>query len=193
MSMTREEYDSVEPMSPEYWALVRGVKREPWPEHDPKPEVSTRDPRPADAPKEPLAIRKLVALATGAGIEVRVGYSRGLQRGQKTSTYRMVEVFSVWFDPTHESGYRPQAMYRRFVDAKETFVYDSRTERIEPDPSIDAAGKGGPWQWRISVAGRGAHHFGLSVTHLIEFVELRGRVLPSWFTGKTTAPTEEEE
>lgn len=186
---------NVVPMSPEYWALVRGVKRDPWPKHDPAPEVTTLDPRPADAPKEPLAIRKLVALATDAGFETRVGYSRGMQRGQKTSTYRRVEVFSVWFDPTHESGYRPLATYRRFIDAKARLVYDSRTDRIEPDTDPDFAptGKPGPWQWHVSIAGRGAHHFGITVTHLNEFVELRGRVLPSWFNGKTKTPTEEEE
>lgn len=192
MSMTKEEYESVVPMSPEYWAIARGTKRDPWPEHDPKPGVTTLDPKPADAPSNPLAVVKLTMHAEENGWETRVGYSRATPRAVKLSTYRETEAFTVWFAPDHASAYRPFASYTRFRDAKAVLVYDSRTGRIEPDPQIEAAGKPGPWKWHATVTGHGSWHE-LSITHLQAFLLTRGLVLPSWFESKAKKPTIKEE
>ena len=45
----------------------------------PPAEVSTRDPRPADAPPDPSALVKLAA-AADAGWEIRIGYARGWKK-----------------------------------------------------------------------------------------------------------------
>lgn len=81
--------------SPEYWRNLRPVAVGGWPEEHPAPQVTTRDPRPPEAPPEPLAVRRLVALASGAGWRVRTGYSIGDHRAVKIGTYRRVECFVV--------------------------------------------------------------------------------------------------
>lgn len=82
--------------SPEYWQSLRPERPAGWPDEHPPPLVTTRDPRPPEAPADGLGVRRLVALATGVGWSVRVGYSRGFHRAAKIGTFREVEAVGVW-------------------------------------------------------------------------------------------------
>jgi len=192
MSQDTSRLRGLDPSTREYWDVLNEPAGTVWPERDPKPEVSTRDPRPADAPDAPLGVRKLAALAKAYGFEARVGYSRAAIRGVCLGTYRKVESFSVWFAPSHSTGYRPFALYERFVDAKEILVYDGRLDVIAVDPET-RAGTPGSWKWsQVSVIGKGAY-VELTITALSEFIELQGLVLPSWLEAKkkkTVKPVE---
>lgn len=149
-----------------------------WPERDPEPEVSNRDPRPVDAPAIPKSVSDLAALAKAAGWEIRIGYSRALLRGTANSTYRMVETYGVWFGTDHVSGWRASAMYQRFADAGEIRHFNGKT--IEPDAST-RKGKPGTWTWKAVTIFSGFKRHEVNVTDLKEFVTVRGSVLPTWF------------
>lgn len=160
-----------------------------WPERDPEPEISNRDPRPVDAPAIPKSVSDLAALAKASGWEVRVGYSRALLRGTANSTYRLVETYGVWFGTGHVSGWRASAMYQRFADAGEIRRFDG--EKIEADAST-RKGKPGTWTWKKVTIFSGFTRHEVSVTNLKEFVTVRGSVLPTWFEAIAEKQAEQE-
>jgi hypothetical protein len=154
-----------------------------WPEHDPAPEVTSLDPRPLDAPSEPLAVRKTAAILKAAGWEVRIGYARSWKRQPKTGTYRPIETFSVQAGPGHPSGWRVMAVYERFRDTGAQLTYYPEAKK----PWLGTgnwSGQPGTWKWvrvRI-VAGNGVFpRHAVSITDLKEFASVRGSVLPAWF------------
>ena len=149
-----------------YWHALKPTEPAAWPEHDPAPEVTTLDPRPADAPDEPRAVRLLVAEATAAGWQARVGYSRGPIRAVKVGTYKTVECFGVWASEHPETGWRFCAMHERTIGAATGWKWARVTM----------------WHARGKATTGGALRFShANRTDLSTFIELRGLVLPSWF------------
>lgn len=164
-----------------------------WPEHDPAPEVTSLDPRPADAPTDPLAVRKTAARLEAAGWEVRIGYARSWKRQPKTGTYRPIETFSVQAGPGHPSGWRVMAVYERFRDATYARTYYPGTPYTvkETPPS----GQPGTWKWasvRITPPNGVFPRHAVSITDLKEFASVRGSVLPAWFIGIETREAAKE-
>lgn len=155
--------------SPERFAETLQAARKPavidWPAEDPKPEVTSLDPRPADAPAEPKAVLDLARLARGAGFEARIGYSRGPVRAVKRGTYKRVQAFSVW--GLHgASGWRFVAVHQHSPDLK------------------------GPWKWdsvalwlpgSLVAPGLGTRFVDATVTDLKEWLGVSGNVGPAWF------------
>lgn len=149
----------------EYYRDRRPAERS-WPEQDPPPEVTTRDPRPEGAPGIPSAVIKLQRAAQGAGWAVSAGYSRGPERAVRIGEYKITECWGLYSDRHPETGWRFQALYSRTVDTK-------------------------PWAWRIGIR-RPGHLIGpdmgvvflhATITDLHEFVLVRGSVGVPWFKG----------
>jgi hypothetical protein len=136
-----------------------------WPAQDPPPEVTSRDPRPEDAPQEPRAVLGLQGAAQGAGWQVAVTYSRGPQRAVRVGMYKRTETYGVWVGKHPSAPFRFSAMYTREL----------------PDKA---------WKWRISIwrmdaapvaPGLSARFTDASISDLLEFVQVRGSVMPAWF------------
>lgn len=164
--------------------LYRKPAKPLWLIMPPPPEVTNREPKPDDAPDVPKSVLALAKLAEAGGWEARIGYSRAVKRGQKTGSYRPIEVFGVWLGGGHPSGWRASALYERFRDAKQE---DTHYEDGSWRRTVEPVGKPGTWSWEcrlFSVKGR--HE--VSVTNLKEFMSVRGSVLPSWFEAKTIRP-----
>lgn len=149
---------------PDYW---RQQRPEPpaWPERDPVPHITTRDPRPADAPREPSAVQSLARTADVAGWRVRVDYSRGPERAVRVGTYKLTETFGVWTTPHPDTGWRFSAIYARTV-GRPTWSW-TRIAIWRPGKLV------GP--------GLGARFTHATVTDLKAFVAARGSVNAAWF------------
>ena len=145
--------------SPAYWAVDRDTATPAWPVADPPPVVCSFDPPPPDAPPVPRAVRSLVDAAGAGGWSVRVGYSRGFKRGVRTGTYVPVETFGVWAGRGHPSGYRWSAVYQRATEPAGTWTWST------------AVWRAGMLRWPHA-----------RMTDLKDFIQVRGSVLPSWFT-----------
>jgi hypothetical protein len=115
-------------------AYARKEDIPPWPEEDPKPEITTLDPCPVKKPKA-------IALLVGEFEFIRAGYSRVLLRGVSLGTYRRVELWSLWFPPSMSP--RPFAVYERFADKTEMVKWNGS----EFAPFIPATGEPGTWKW----------------------------------------------
>jgi hypothetical protein len=130
-----------------------------WPAIDPPPEIVCTAPRPADAPTEPRAVLSLQRAAQAAGWPILVGYSRGQVRAQRVGTYKRVEVFGVQAAPHPDTRWRFWALYSRTMPA-------------------------GTWSWRISIWKADQVVFThATISDLVEFIAVRGSVMPAWFKG----------
>jgi hypothetical protein len=161
-----------------------------WPEHDPKPTVTSRDPRPEDCPAEPKSIKDLAALLNAGGWETRIGYSRAWKRQPTTGTYRPIETFAVWCGE-HECGWRAVAVYERFSDGAQAFAYFPDVEDFEE--ITKPTGKAGTWKWSGVTVFKGFTRHQMDVTDLKEFARVRGSVLPGWFKGIAARKAEQKE
>ena len=163
-----------------YAALLRSVRKPEvldWPERDPDPEVRSTDPRPADAPAEPRAVKELEALAVMAGFEVRIGYARGRARAVKRGTYKALETFAV-YGLLRASGWRFSARYDFSPDLKGGWKW----------------GDTGIWLPGHTVApGLGVRFTLATITDLKEWVGAAGNVTPAWFKGIHARVTEQAE
>jgi hypothetical protein len=150
-------YVAPEPVPYDFAASLVRPEPRAWPENDPAPEHTTRDPFP-DMPL-PTALAALKKKAEAAGWEVRVGYSRAKRRAVKIGSYDLVETLGVWGEG---HGWRFSAMYER-----------------KPEGAVSAQA----WKWgSISLWADGKFPFSYaSVTDLKEWLAVRGSVLPSWF------------
>lgn len=150
----------------EYFAQRRPQKPA-WPENDPPPEVTSRDPRPADAPRLPRAAVWLIGDASGGGwTATRAGYSRGPERAVRVGTYKITEAYGLSVPAHPLTGWRWMAVYARTVGA-------------------------GSWKWR-SIAiwhrdgrrvapGLGSRFAHATIADLKEFCGVGGSVTPAWF------------
>lgn len=153
----------------DFAAALQRPEPRAWPERDPEPEHTTRDPFPDDFPL-PSALVSLVKKARSCGWEVRVGYSRAQRRAVRIGSYDLVETLGVW-GMSH--GWRFSAMYERKPNGA---------------PSAQA------WKWgSISLWADGKFPFSYaSVTDLKQWLEARGSVLPSWFAAIAVRVKEKE-
>lgn len=127
-----------------------------WPEHDPAPMRSNREPLPEGfaIPKPVLDLRKK---AQACGFEVRIGLSQSMKRKVLIGSYDALDTLGVW---GMGNGWRFSAMYER-----------------KPEANNPA------WKWgSVSLWRDGKFPFPYaSVTDLKKWLEVRGSVLPSWF------------
>jgi hypothetical protein len=158
------------PIDPQYYAR-REPPRDPWPENDPEPEVTTLDPVP-DGVEPPSSVLGIVKAGKASGYEIRIGYSRARLRGQTLDTFRTVEAWSLWFDPGL-GAVRPFGSYERFEDKTRVWMWspDGWSEHEPP------AGEPGTWKWARVRIGRQE----CSISDLKEWMSVRGSVLPAWF------------
>jgi hypothetical protein len=140
-------------------SLVRPEPRA-WPEHDPAPMRSNREPLPEGfiVPNAFAAVKKK---AEACGFEVRYGLSQSMKRKVLIGSYDALDTLGMW---GAGNGWRFSAMYER------------KPEANNPD-----------WKWgSISLWAEGKFPFPYaSVTDLKEWLAVRGSVVPGWFAAIT--------
>jgi len=150
-------------LTPEYYRSGKRTAPE-WPDADPPPEVTTRDPRPEGVPEAPSAVIKLQRAAEAAGWAVLVGYSRGPERAVRVGTYKITEAYGVHAAVHPVNGWRFVAVHSHTVGS-------------------------GSWKWRVSIRrpgqligpGLGAVFTHATITDLHEWLAVRGDVGAAWF------------
>jgi hypothetical protein len=168
----------VRPSDPGYYTAGRVAALE-WPAQDPLPEVTSRDPLPADAPAIPRPVSSLLSATVGAGWDARVAYSRGQARTRSRGVYKRVETWGLWTRPHPSQGWRICAMYERSPDLKAGWGWD-RTAIWLPS--------------RVPVApGLGSRFTDATVTDLKEFIQAHGSVPPAWFKAIHARVQEQQE
>lgn len=129
-----------------------------WPAEDPKPVPVAV----VNWPSMPRAVVSLQKALHAAGWVTLTNYARAEERAVKVGTYKLTESWALWTD--WANGVRICAVYSRTVGAK-TWAW--RNTAI----------------WPIQVPGLGSKFVDATVTDLLEFVQVRGSVLPAWFKG----------
>lgn len=141
--------------------------------------VRSFDPVPQDAPEKPRAVLQLARTLEAAGWEVLIGYSRAWRRAQTTGTYRPIETFGIHTCANHPSGYRPLAIYWRFLDTTAERSYFADTGEFEYTGK--ASGEPGKWGWLSVRIIQGIKRHRVNATDLKEFARVRGSVTSGWF------------
>lgn len=112
-----------------------------WPETDPAPTLTNRDPVMTPVPKPVVT---LIKAAHDAGFDVRAGHALGVVRGQAIGSYRPTETWGV--QARTADGARMMAIYERNPDAKSGWKWDRITVSLD-GRTFPYAGRNdlGPW------------------------------------------------
>lgn len=154
------------PHDPEYWTAIRKEVKAEWPDVDPAPLHTSRDPWP-EGFVTPLAVNKLAYALEEQFFTTRLTYARGFVRAVKIGEYREVQSVAVRFEGHGQRGY---AIYRTPVARK-------------------------AWTWDgIGISrSKGFPFHQASRTDLDAWIQVRGSVLPSWFDAITKRVSDQKE
>jgi hypothetical protein len=122
----------------------------------------------------PRSPRLVARTLRSAGWSVRVGFSRGYVPGQKADTYVLRDMIGVWAD-----GYGKRAAWFWERNPEAEFTAKKLERGIKPGEIPSGM------EWSTSgttiIMGNGVSWVYASHTDLLEWAQLQGAVLPSWY------------